>query len=305
VMTDSEGREGGSSDIETVSLSNDASCLSANSPSSTASVPSSTTSKVTPTSSSASPTSSQSTSSGSTVAAVAGAVIGCLVALAVLVTLGMFLLRKRRASRSTYVMSSSNRQLRRLPSVDADRETNRYDHIPPIYPFPYQADSVSQIAPPIQPGTHSHQTSTGSYAVDPPIQPGTHSHQTSTGSYAVDPPTIPFSHSRQNSNNGSSVGYGEAGSSSMSSAGRRKAAMAGQTAYKNPTRFILHTDVDDVVPDDNGVVELPPQYSERRKPEPAQRPMSSHSVYSGPSDLAYADSAFDSLPSQSHSPPPS
>jgi len=292
VMTDSEGREGGSSDVETVSLSNDASCLNANSPSSTASVPSSTasvpsstTSKVTPTSSSASPTSSQSTSSGSTVAAVAGAVIGCLVALAVLVTLGMFLLRKRRASRSAYVMSSSNRQLRRLPSVDVDRETNRYDHIPPIYPFPYQADSVGRIAPPIQAGTHSHQTS--------------------TGSYAVDPPTIPFSHSRQNSNNGSSVGYGEAGSPSMSSAGRRKAAMAGQTAYKNPTRFILHTDVDDVVPDDNGVVELPPQYSERRQPEPAQRPMSSHSVYSGPNDLAYADSAFDSLPSQSHSPPPS
>lgn len=290
-MTDSEGREGGSSDIVTVSLSNDASCLSANSPSSTASSlpsPSSTTSKVTPTSSGASPTSSQSTSSGSTVATVAGMVIGCLVALAVFVTLGMFLLRKRRASRSTYVMSSSNRQLRQLPSVDDDREADRYNHIPPIYPFPYQADSVSQIAPPIQPGTHSHQTSAGSYAV-------------------IDPPTKPFSHSRQNSNNSSFVGYGETGSSSMSSAGRRKAAMAGHTAYKNPTRFVLHTDVEDVVPDDNGVVELPPQYSERRIPEPAQRPMSSHSVYSGPSDLAYADSAFESLPSQSqsHPPPPS
>ncbi|OJA16194.1 hypothetical protein AZE42_00137 [Rhizopogon vesiculosus] len=294
VMTDSEGRQGGSSDIMTVSLSNDASCLNADSPSSTASVPSSTTSGVTSTSYSASPTSSQSASSGSTVATIAGTAIGSLVALAVLVTLGMFLLRKRRASRSPYVMSSSGRHSRRLPSVDLDHEANR--HVPAIYPFPYQADSVSHIPPPIQPGIQSHQANT------------------STGNYAVSDPLTPFNHSRQNSNNDSFVGYGEAGSSSMSSAGRRKAAMAGQTAYRNPTRFIVHNDVDDVVPDDNGVVELPPQYSERRQPlalqpESAQRPMSSYSDYSGPTDLAYAGSTFVPSLSQSQSrprsPPPS
>ncbi|KAG1757647.1 hypothetical protein EDB19DRAFT_1891370 [Suillus lakei] len=290
VMTDSQGRQGGSSDLETVALSNNATCLSSNSPSSTASVPSSTTAS---TSSGISPTSSQSTSSSSNTATIAGAAIGCVVALAALVSLGMFLLRKRRASRSPYVMSSSKRHSRRLPSTDLDHEGNQYGHVPPIYPFPYQADSVSHLAPPIQPATQSH-----------PISP-------SAGSFALSDPSTPFSqtqHSRQISNPDSFAGYGDAGGSSMSSAGRRKAAMAGQTAYKPSTRFILHTDVEDVVPDDNGIVELPPQYSEHRQPlaqQPgsAPRPVSSRSDYSGPSDLAYADSAFVS-PTSSHSPLP-
>ncbi|KAG2350290.1 hypothetical protein BDR05DRAFT_833857, partial [Suillus weaverae] len=248
VMTDSQGRQGGSSDLETVTLSNDATCLSSNSPSSTASVPSSTTAS---TSASVSPTSNQSTSSKSNTATIASAAIGCVVALAALVSLGMFLLRKRRASRPLYVMSSSKRHSRRLPSADLDHERSQYGHVPPIYPFPYQADSVSHLTPPIHPATQSHLTSP------------------STGSLALSDPHTPFSqtkHSRQISNSDSFAGYGDAGGSSMSSAGRRKAAMAGQTAYKPSTRFILHTDVEDVVPDDNGIVELPPQYSEHRQP---------------------------------------
>jgi hypothetical protein len=40
---------------------------------------------------------------------------------------------------------------------------------------------------------------------------------------------------------------------------------AGQTTYQPPTQFIVHTDADDVVPDVNGLVELPPQYSEHRR----------------------------------------
>jgi hypothetical protein len=289
VMTDSQGRQGGSSDLEIVTLSNNATCLSSNSPSSTASVPSSTTAS---TSASVSPTSNQSTPSSSNTATIVSAVIGCVVAVAALVSLGMFL-RKRRASRSLYVMSSSKRHSRRLPSTDLDHGGNQYGHVPPIYPFPYQADSVSHLSPPIHPTTQSHLTSP------------------STGSFMLNEPHPPFSqtqHSRQISNPDSFTGNGDAGGSSMSSAGRRKAAMAGQTAYKPSTRFILHTDVEDVVPDDNGIVELPPQYSEHRQPLSKQsgsvpRPMSSHSDYSGPSDLAYASSAFVSPPS-SHSPLP-
>lgn len=288
VMTDSQGRQGGSSDLETVTLSNNATCLSSNSPSSTASVPSSTTAS---TSTGVSPTSTQSTSSSSNTATIVSAAIGCVVALAALVSLGMFLLRKRRASRSLYVMSSSKRHSRRLPSADLDHGGNQYGHVPPIYPYPYQADSVSHLAPPIHSTTQSHLTSP------------------STGSFMLNEPHPPFSqtrHSRQTSNSDSLAGNGDAGGSSMSSAGRRKAAMAGQTAYKPSTRFILHTDVEDVLPDDNGIVELPPQYSEHRQPLAKQsvpRPMSSHSDYSGPSDLAYASSAFVS-PTSSHSPLP-
>lgn len=61
----------------------------------------------------------------------------------------------------------------------------------------------------------------------------------------------------------------QATTATMSSA-QRKAAMAGVSAY-TPSRFILHTDVEDVLPppNDDGVVELPPQYSERRALAPS------------------------------------
>ncbi|KAG2061772.1 hypothetical protein BDR06DRAFT_945802 [Suillus hirtellus] len=290
VMTDSQGRQGGSSDLETVTLSNNAACLSSNSPSSTASVPSSTTAS---TSTGISPTSSQNTSSSSNTATIASAAIGCVVALAALTSLGMFLLRKRRASRSPYVISSSKRHSHRLPSMDLDHEGSRHGHVPPIYPFPYQTDSVNHLAPPIHPAAQSHLTSP------------------STDDFALSNPRTPFSqtqHSRQISNPDSFAGDGDGGGSSMTSTGRRKAAMAGQTAYKPSTRFILHTDVEDILPDDNGIVELPPQYSEHRQPLATQpgsvpRPISSQSDHSGPTDLAYASTALAS-PTSSHSPLP-
>jgi hypothetical protein len=54
---------------------------------------------------------------------------------------------------------------------------------------------------------------------------------------------------------------------SMSTA-QRKAAMARGAAEYKPPRFVVHTDVEDGLPPPNedGVVELPPQYSERRVP---------------------------------------
>lgn len=54
-------------------------------------------------------------------------------------------------------------------------------------------------------------------------------------------------------------------SESSISAAQRKANMAGVSSYK-PSRFILHTDIEDTVPPETEeVVELPPQYTERRK----------------------------------------
>lgn len=46
---------------------------------------------------------------------------------------------------------------------------------------------------------------------------------------------------------------------------QRKAGLTGATAYK-PSGFVVHIDADDDLPqpNDDGVVELPPQYSERR-----------------------------------------
>lgn len=92
------------------------------------------------------------------------------------------------------------------------------------------------------------------------------------------------------------------GSSMMASSGRGKGPMTVLT----PTRFIVHTDVDDTGEE---VIELPPQYSERRvpgtQPEPL-RPMSSVSEYAS-TDMAYASDAFQDQPSYSYSgrrPPP-
>jgi len=54
-------------------------------------------------------------------------------------------------------------------------------------------------------------------------------------------------------------------SASSTSPSQRKAAMAGMQPYK-PWRYVVHTDADEVPqPDDDGAIELPPRYSERRR----------------------------------------
>ena len=55
-----------------------------------------------------------------------------------------------------------------------------------------------------------------------------------------------------------------------SSAARRKAAQAGVPTYQAPARFILHTDIEDLPPppQEEEVIELPPQYSERHTHTP-------------------------------------
>ncbi|KAH7913021.1 hypothetical protein BJ138DRAFT_1003301 [Hygrophoropsis aurantiaca] len=240
LMSDANGGQGGSSDLLPVQLSSDATCLTGSYPSSTASsAPSSTSSATSPSSTSGSSTTS--------IGAIAGTVIGCLVALAALVTLGLFFLRKRRSTRSPFILPAK-RNSRRYNSVDLDRDHHDFGTVPPINPFPYHAPSPSHIPP--SPNSQSSLQPRQNYDADP---------------FNV-PPAPLNHHSRGSSHTDSFAGYGDVGSSSMSSAARRKAAMAGVTAYKTPTRFVLHTDVDDVdvEPDENGVIELPPQYSEHR-----------------------------------------
>lgn len=120
----------------------------------------------------------------------------------------------------------------------------------PASPLPWKADPV-YLAPPVQSGSQSIST------------------QASTGNVAVTDPPTPFNQTKnspQSLDTNSLAVYGASGSQSVASASAQTAAMAaGQTAYQpTPARIIVHTDADDVVPDDNGVVELPPQYSEHR-----------------------------------------
>jgi hypothetical protein len=87
-----------------------------------------------------------------------------------------------------------------------------------------------------------------------------------------------------------------------SDAARRKAEMAAAESSQRqaPTRFVLHTDLDEVAaPNADGVIELPPQYSESRVPlvglqaasaaQGAQAPQQHqhNRSHSGDSGLAY------------------
>lgn len=89
----------------------------------------------------------------------------------------------------------------------------------------------------------------------PPIQPGSKPISTSTSKIAVNhPPTLinQTQNFHQNPNT-------DAGSQPMALASAQTATAA---AYQLPTRVVMHTDAGDIMPDENGLVELPPQYSE-------------------------------------------
>lgn len=267
-MMDSQGRQGGISDIEQVSLSSDASCLNVNSPSSTASAPSQTSSQ------SASPGTSNSTTS---VAIIAGASVGGVVFLGLMAILGICC--RRKASHSSGVALSPKHK-------DYDYEGEEDGRIPQSYPFQYQPGHANHVFLPIQPGSQAHSTNipdndpftqhlrqisyTGSFArnlspnrrmttigsgtaspntlsyqtlpagLAPPIHPGTHSHLTnaSAGNFAVNDLHATFSQiqpSLMSSNIDGSSKHRDATSSSMTLTSRQMAAMAEQTPPPNYT----------------------------------------------------------------------
>lgn len=268
-MTDAQGHSGGSSDTVMVALSDDASCLTSNSPSSTiSSVPSSTTAS----SSTSSPTQT-SKSSGVSSGTIAGAAVGAFLAVTAVVVLAVCYLKRQRYGASPYGLAPTRK--RRPASVELDPGIDNFQH-PPIFPFPYQTDSVSRLAPPIIPGS--------------PMMPASYQETLST-SPSVHPSEAPYihqQHSRTNSNTDSFAAFGDIGSSTMSSSGRRKAAMAGISSHQPTTRFIVHTDAEDRVSEGEPevVVELPPQYSERRIPGGTHTEVSSVTRLSS-TDLAY------------------
>lgn len=286
-MADAQGHSGGSSDASTVALSNDASCLNSSSPTSTlSSLPSTSVAS----SSTSSPTQ---TSSGVSKGTVVGAAVGAVLAITAIVALAVFYLKRQRYGRSLYGLAPT-RNLLRPNSVELDPGVDSFQH-PPIYPFPYQTDSLSRLAPPIIPGSPS---TPASYQEMPSTAPS---------AYASELPYTHQQYSRTNSNTDSFAALGDVASASMSSSARRKAAMAGMSSY-TPTRFIVHTDVEDHVSEAEAeVVELPPQYSERRTPavgHTGERPISSVTGLSS-TDLAYlSGQQVDESPRPTPHPPP-
>jgi len=307
IMTDAQGRQGGSSDIKTVGVSNDKTCLNDLSPSSTARDPTSTSSsppskKVTSTAS-ASPSATSATAGAvkKSVGAIVGTVLGALIFLAAFTTLALFFLRRRRNSWNNN-NSFPHRHSRRMRSeVDLTYDPNHASNVSP-YPMPSNSTNSPGVSPFLPAGGQSEPNPFLSPATQTLSQNPSHYHSRShslSGSQAdpFNPPYDPYAElSRHHAmpttdqnpfmvrSSDQSTSYG-----SMSTA-QRKAAMAGVSNY-TPSRFILHTDVEDTLPPPNehNVVELPPQYSERRAAHKAQQDSIRSSVYdpSQPSQLPY------------------
>ncbi|KAG1795109.1 uncharacterized protein HD556DRAFT_1236132 [Suillus plorans] len=226
-VTDSKGRQGGSSGLLQVLEQSNFTCLSASSPSSTAGI----SATALPSSSSSNPSSSSSNKA----ALIAGAGVGSAVVLTALVILGMCLWRKRKASR---IQPS---KITYFQVQDTDEVSLYSDVLPSPSSSPYPASYLNPV----------HFSS--------PVEPGSQSISSSSSDVTVRDPPTPFHVERQISPDTDSLAmHGASGSQYMASTSAR-------TAYQPPTQIIVHTDADDVVPDHNGLVELPPQYSDHRE----------------------------------------
>lgn len=254
LMIDSKGRQGGSTPIDQVGVTNDATCLTGSYPSSLAVHPSATFTSSSASATSTSTTSGSSSKSSVSGGAIAGGVIGGIVGLAAIALLAYFFLRRNRRTRGRFYDDGVYQAYRagRSKKQDVDLVHETSEDAPPavVQPYPLfnpsefgdgsDLGAVSSVSNLMQPGPHP------GYM---PYPHSTHSRQMSDGTSAF-PESMPgLRDSFSSSSNAQSI----------SSGAQRKAAMAGLTAYQPPARFILHTDAEDVI-------ELPPQYSAFRAP---------------------------------------
>lgn len=233
VMSDAQNRTGGVSDILVSNSTGSASCLNANSPSVTQQ---STSSTQTPSSSSSSATASASKSNKISGLTLAAAIAGTLVFIGVVAALGVFLLRRCRKKSSRrrtadFIVDGKAFEVvcLLLPRVDA---CTGYQDSPSLVhhamePFPA---IPSNITPPYE---MTRMDNSAASLLRPTSD--------ATGQ-SPSPSPLP-----------------------TTSAGSRKANMA-PTTRNQPAQFILHTDVEETEPDENGFIELPPQYSASRRP---------------------------------------
>lgn len=279
IVTDSQGRKGGSSDQKLVGVSDTSSCLDSQSPSSGSPIPSATSSSASATSSGASgtgsslPSNDESSSHGISGGVIAGAIVAAILGVLAVGLLVWFFCTRRRRRQSAY--DRYDRRSRINPIDLGQEPANHPDevaHLPAVSPYPFSNPSIGS---PTGPESH-YQTS--QYQSDVPYLSNPYSdHAPSIGegsairsSSVVSAAQGPLSLSNPDT--------------TMSSAARRKAQQAGVSDYR-PQRFVLHTDLEDAGPSDQHeeVVELPPQYSEGRVPLQNLAPPSevgSASVYS-------------------------
>jgi hypothetical protein len=243
VMSDSQNRTGGVSPIKVSSATSDSSCLNSNSPSATLQGTSSTSSiYMSPTSSSSSERASNSSKgSGVTLAAT---IAGVLVGLVALVALSLFLFRRNKSRRPRGHVDLGG-EFSYVPVVSSSAITTGPDGYrdEPSSLLPYTVDPF----PPHNPTNNTH------YELP---------HMESSTTNSGPPPEAEVAATVLPSVSSSTA------SSSVPSSRTRKTDVTASTTRYQPARFIVHTDVEDVEvePNDNGVIELPPQYNEYRRP---------------------------------------
>ncbi|CUA72408.1 hypothetical protein RSOLAG22IIIB_01076 [Rhizoctonia solani] len=275
IVTDAQGRQGGSSDLYTVAASDDTSCITNDSPGSTAQ---SATSTSTPTATSV--PSTVPANQNSNAAVIGSSIAGGVVFLAALTSLiWFFFLRKRkqRNDEEDDSMRGINAGKRRGRSVDLlpeDRSAHSAAGTAVRYPLPspHTGDALDP------------ERGRSVYEPDP---------------YVLPPPPLDarsyFSRSNHHEDELSELGLGDpvhrrvmstsTHMSGMSKAQMAAAASASGSRAHGSQRFILHTDAGEI--EDEEVVELPPMYTQV---QPRRTPPAPESTTSGaPSGSATVD----------------
>lgn len=284
---DSKGRKGGSSDIRVVGVTDDKTCLDSNSPTSASITPSPTASQISSTGGVTSPTAGSDNAPAShkiSGAVIAGAIAAAVFAIATIIVLAIFLLRRRK--------KDGHQRFGSIDLNDGPPGPNDQHPATVINPYPMTPASRSTTSP----SQHNLLGSGSQYTrsdYPPTVSPPSTYTASAYGATGYGPlsaygdqsyhgtslyATTAGSHARHHSNARSAATMSSNDRASMwdgttMTAAARKAAAAGIPANPNPVpaRFIMHTDLEDTVPPlpvQDEVIELPPQYSERRAPLP-------------------------------------
>ena len=251
VMTDSQNRQGGSAELRNVGQSGATDCLNSSSPQSTSNAPSSTSTAQ----ASSAPSSDPNSDNKPSTALIVGSVLGVLLVLACVGSLLLFFVRRRRARNAW--SPHTTRHSRLTQSVDLLHPgggPGAPPGAPGALPQSYSASSLHRASSPFE-DSQAHHLPPG-HEPEPFMltTPTTTTHSPYTDDAAAG--AVRAAHSRLPSMS----------TSHPSSAARRKAAMAGSPSYQQPSRFILHTDIEEAQPNEDGFIELPPQYSAHRAP---------------------------------------
>lgn len=288
-MQDAQGRQGGSTQITQVLQSDDTSCLDARSPASVSNGPS-----ITATST---PHNNSQPSEGLGTGAIAGIIVAAIVGMIVVGVLIWFCVRprdgglRRRYRQEVDLVEGDKSDPRASLALQASFTPYDLYHPPQSYPVTTQAGSTrspstdrfskgaqyAQGSPASVDFAHppnSAMTSHFSPSARPDSSAYTRYSAYGGGAYAYgrisgyEPGAASSTGGIVTAGNlEDSVGSSRSGSDPVPSAAQRKAAQAGMSAPSPTRRIILHTDIEDELPppQEEEVIELPPQYSERRR----------------------------------------